>query len=126
MSDKHVVKTWQGDDLDLGEAAFNAMQVRAFNTAQAHGFNSATFGERIALVHSELSEALEDYREGLEPGHVWRTDEGKPCGIPSELADVVIRVLDLCENEGINLWKAIQEKMDFNDTRSMRHGGKIL
>lgn len=130
------------------------LQVRAFNTAQAHGFTDATFGERIALIHSELSEALEAYRErGTVPGglewYEWDTTgyEGaldsanfesfiedreaagvvpKPCGIPSELADAVIRILDLCENEGINLERAIEEKMAYNDTRSHRHGGKKL
>ncbi|WP_342439997.1 hypothetical protein NSS79_15325 [Paenibacillus sp. FSL L8-0436] len=101
-----------------------------------------SFGEIIALIHSEASEALEDYRKGNHPGNVWyerRLPEGgiqtvlemerstdKPCGIPSELADIVIRVFDVCGRYGIDLEEAIQEKMTYNTTRPQRHGGKVL
>lgn len=52
--------------------------------------------------------------------------DGKLKGIPSELADVVIRVMDMCEHYGINLDKAIREKHEYNKTRPYKHGGKIL
>jgi hypothetical protein len=108
-----------------------------------------TFGESIALMHSELSEALEDYRSGKGFNEVWYeynhptyktpfteltpTIEingkiliGKPCGIPSELADTVIRIFDACGDLGINLQAAIDGKMRYNATRPVRHGGKVL
>jgi hypothetical protein len=48
----------------------------------------------------------------------------KPEGIPSELADIIIRVLDICGYHKIDIAAAIADKMAFNDTRDYRHGGK--
>lgn len=78
--------------------------------------------EMLALIHSEVSEALEDYRTGAMLEDV--TVHGKPCGFPSELADVVIRIGDLCGYLGINLENAVATKMAYNATRPYRHGGK--
>jgi NTP pyrophosphatase (non-canonical NTP hydrolase) len=49
----------------------------------------------------------------------------KPCGIPSEMADVVIRVLHFCGKHGIDIEKAVIEKMAFNESRPHMHGKKI-
>lgn len=101
-----------------------------------------SFGEIIALIHSEASEALEDHRNGKLPTEVWfeaknydgdivlfkeqAAPDFKPCGIPSELADIVIRVFDACGRYGIDLERAITQKMTYNATRPRRHGGKKL
>jgi NTP pyrophosphatase (non-canonical NTP hydrolase) len=49
----------------------------------------------------------------------------KPEGIPTELADIIIRVLDICANWGIDISAAIADKMAYNETRPYRHGGKL-
>lgn len=72
------------------------------------------FGDYIALLHSELSEALEAYRVG---------DDAL---IGVELADVLIRLIDMADVYGIDLAKEFRDKMDFNWTRPYRHGGKKL
>lgn len=84
-----------------------------------------TFGEKIALMHSELSEALEDHRNGRGMREIYYEGE-KPCGIPIELADTVIRIFDACGDLGIDLEEAIHLKMAYNATRPIRHGGKKL
>ena len=106
----------------------NELVKEAFETATSKGWHDQerSFGELIALCHSELSEALEDYRDGRSPSTEDYNDNGKPIGIPSELADVVIRIADMCGQYGIDLESAIIEKMRYNTTRGVRHGGKII
>jgi hypothetical protein len=48
----------------------------------------------------------------------------KPEGVPSELADTVIRIFDFCFTENIDLGAIIEEKLAYNKTREQMHGGK--
>lgn len=80
--------------------------------------------EKLCLIHSEISEALEEYRFG-NINDVYYGENGKPEGLGIELADAVIRTLDLCEYLGLDLEELIKEKHRYNSTRSYRHGGKL-
>lgn len=77
----------------------------------------------LALIHSEVSEGLEAIREDLPD--VGINAEGEPVGLAFELADVVMRTLDLAEARGIDLVEAIKKKRAYNRTRPHRHGGKL-
>lgn len=102
---------------------------QAHETAVDKGWwnEERSFPEQIALMHSELSEALEHWRNGnggFPMHHIWYTNDNKPDGIAVELADVLIRIFDTCAKYQIDLERALSEKMAYNNTRAYRHGGK--
>jgi hypothetical protein len=74
---------------------------RSYEIAVSKGWHEQerSFGEAVALFHSEVSEALECYRDpSHRPGDVWRSDDGKPEGVVIELADLLIRIGDTVED----------------------------
>lgn len=120
----------------------------------AGGPGTNTFGDYIALLHSEVSEALEAYRDhrladatkrprcsyspceafgeyvgpGLgcvDPRHTADTPP-KPEGVGSELADVLIRLLDMADVFGIDLEAEYRRKIAYNRGREFQHGGRTL
>jgi NTP pyrophosphatase (non-canonical NTP hydrolase) len=101
----------------------------AYANAKNKGFHDVAMNipEKLMLVVSELSEALEELREG-HPVHAvdYCQDDiahgQPPLGFPIELADAVIRIADLCGALGIDLEAAIRMKHEFNLKRPRKHG----
>ena len=102
------------------------LQKEIHENALSHGWwdSEREFGTLIALCHSELSEALEENRKGIPVNQTYYAESGKMEGVPSELADVVIRIMDICEYYDIDLEKAILEKHEYNKKREFKHGNK--
>lgn len=123
---------------------------RCHEIAVAHGWwdEEESIGQKIALMHAELSEALEQARDG-RPGvwhecvksgmmccdtncDCWRdgacatdSQRTKPEGIYVELVDCVIRIFDYLGDEGADVEAIIAEKCAYNETRPYRHGKKF-
>jgi NTP pyrophosphatase (non-canonical NTP hydrolase) len=93
------------------------LQKLVHDNAVAKGFydTGRNSGEILALIHSEVSEALEAIRS---------TDPEKN-NIGEEMADTVIRVMDACEYWGIDLENEILNKMETNSKRPKKHGKKF-
>lgn len=106
----------------------NELVERAHGNAKAKGFWEGTehnVAEKLMLMVSELSEALEHQRagnQGMSLKQYWLEPSGKPDGFPVELADAVIRIADLCGYLGIDIDEVITTKMKFNATRPHKHG----
>lgn len=127
------------------------LQARCYSQAADKGFHDyrpendradlSYLMEKLTLIHGEVSEAAEELRKGhpvdlnyypadandttaplyREPG---TGGGGKPEGFPAELADVLIRILDLAGARDIDIEAAVIEKLDYNATRSRMHGGR--
>lgn len=81
------------------------------------------------LLVTEVAEATEAYRKwGL--ADATKESDGtvltKPEGVGSEYADVLIRLLDQCQRDGVDLVAETERKIAYNATRGHRHGGKKL
>lgn len=108
----------------------SAWQAEVYKTAAEHGFHDSEVmdgvdvPQKLCLIHSEVSEALEEHRDevALQKGPYYLSSTGKPEGLGIELADIVIRVMDLAEALGIDLETMIDIKSGYNRTRPHKHG----
>ena len=116
----------------------NKLAKEVHQNAKNKGFHEGekNIGEMLALIHSEVSEALEADRKGRECSYNmkvmngWTKDqdfkeyfEGNVKDtFEDELADVIIRVMDLAEMKGIDLEQHITAKMRYNSLREPKHG----
>src|SRR5690349_15350685 len=119
----------------MNKVEINRLRDRCYNESYTAGWhtNSATGellernkGEMIALVHSELSEAMEGERKGLMDDHL----PTRPMA-EVEMADGVIRIMDYCGRWNYDIGGAIIEKIEYNRKRAdhklenrVKDGGK--
>lgn len=125
-----------GDILDLFDiedkpkeitvTGLNELAKDIHKNAVAHGWweEERSFGEIIALIHSEVSEALEEYRNGNKMHY--KDKKGKPEGVAVELVDVIIRVLDFLGKKEVDVETLIKEKHEYNKKRDYKHGNKVI
>lgn len=119
--------------------SISQIQQDSFETARSKGWHDDSdpvskykFPALLALIDSEVAEALEEFRNGHAPTEIYYElpkkdgDLPKPAGVPVELADVIIRIGDLCGVYGIDLEEAIKIKLAYNKSRPQRHGGKVV
>lgn len=100
------------------------LQRRAWQIAEDKGFHenrSASRDDttvRLCLVHTEISEAVQEVKRH------WVGNGTRPIidKVGEELADAVIRILDLCEIIGVNLESAVSDKMNKNTLRERNYG----
>jgi NTP pyrophosphatase (non-canonical NTP hydrolase) len=112
------VRAWdlaQQEPVDISEQNLQALQRLCHQEAKDRGWHEKPreIGTMIALIHSELSEALEGARKGTKDDKLPERDS-----LEVELADAVIRILDLAGREGLDLMGAMQEKLQYNRTRA--------
>ena len=98
---------------------FDDMAEQVHQLAKTNGFwdEDRNVGEMIALIHSELSEGLEGHRRRTEDDHL----PGRS-SLEVELADAIIRIMDLAVGLGLDVGTAIVQKHVFNRSRPYRHG----
>ncbi len=157
----HRPSEWERVAYDLATAAEQFLHTKSLKDMQdevtawcerkgwrGEGSAPVTFGDTMALLHSEVSEALEAFRDWgtadatkdewttcTDPqcgDSTWDHDcdvrriPGKPEGIGSEFADVLIRLLDDCDRWGVDLTFEYERKMAYNEKRPYQHGGRAL
>lgn len=138
--------SWGGLD-EIAQACFKTAKSKGWwKKYKGRKLTPDELAAKLCLIHSEVSEALEEVRSSRPitetrftipfeltgdtvVGHVREGAQklgDKPEGFASELADVVIRVFDLCGYLGIDIAEAIRMKMAYNEQRTYKHGGKTI
>mgnify|MGYP003974498435 CR=1 FL=1 len=101
----------------------NQWRDRLHKTAWDKGWHDKprNYGEVLCLIHCEVSELMEAFRKGTLDDPCDKNN-GLTCE-QEEVADILIRVLDLAGSRGIDVERAVALKAEYNDGRAYRHGG---
>lgn len=104
-------------DLEISQIevdAINSVMEKIYEQAKRSGWwtDPRETGTLIALMHSELSEALEADRKNLMDDHLPQYK-----GVPTELADCIIRILDFCGHYNYDIGTIIKDKHFYNGHR---------
>lgn len=99
----------------LERDSLEEIQRKCYEQSRDMGWHSKPreIGTRLALIHSEISEALEGARKGLQDDHLPHRSM-----LEVELADAIIRILDLGGSENLDLAGAVAEKLKYNANRA--------
>lgn len=121
---KNIGASWHSEENRI-EMKLNTLAMEIHKNAVAHGWwdEQRSIGDIVALIHTEVSEAFEEFRNGKD--YVYY-ENGKPEGVAIELIDAVIRIFDFLAYQGIDIYKLMVEKHEYNKTRPYKHGGKKL
>ena len=114
MLEKTATELSQVDKINLTEFA---KEVHNYNKEKGFWETTREIPELIALMHSELSEALEAHRKDLMDDKLTHRS-----GVEVELADTIIRILDWCGHAGIHIGEHIMAKLEYNKSRPHKHG----
>lgn len=129
-----------GDSTQIDVLHDMAERVHKVNVDNGWFDADRSIGDGMALLHSEVSEAFDAWRKhGFEDVLKCTTAAGaspavdhvhhagcKPEGYGSELADVLIRLLDQAKRDGVDLHAEFERKLAYNATRGYRHGGRAV
>ena len=102
------------------EKEWNKIAKKVYKNAVNHGFwkEVPNDGERMALIHAEISEALEALRDDNPTSNKIM----EYSSVEEELADAVIRIMDYAFGKDLDIAGAIKAKIEYNESREFMHG----